>query len=299
MNNCNTRFDFENIEVQHIRDAMAKIKASKGFGNDTISSCFLKLALPVVAKSFTCLVNRSISQCKFPTTWKIARATPIFIGGDKSAKESHRPIGILPVISRLFEKIIYDQLYMYLNNLGYISANQSGYRAFHSTLTASIKNTDDWYSGMDLGKYVGTVFVDQKKAFDTVGHSILFQKLEHYGIQEVDLQWFQSYISNRKQFARIDGVDSSIKNINIGAPQGSCLGPLLFLFFINDLPYSVKNAKVSMYSDDTSLALQSDKISYLTEALNDDLTNLHLWLKGNKLSQVVVVVVYFILSRLL
>ena len=96
---------------------------------------------------------------------------------------------------------------MYLNNHGLLSANQSGLRAFHSTLTALIKNTDDWYSGMDLGKYVGTVFVDLKKAFGTVDHSILLQKLYHYEAQDLDLKWFESYLSNRKQFTRIDGVD--------------------------------------------------------------------------------------------
>ena len=173
---------------------------------------------------------------------------------------------------------------MYLNSHGLLSANQSGFRAFHSTLTALIKNTDDWYSGMDLGKYVGTVFVDLKNAFDTVDQNILLQKLYHYGAQNFDLKWFESYLSNRKQFTRIEGVDSSIQNIYIGVPQGSCLVPLLFLIYINDLPYSVKNAKVSMYAGDTSLAFQSGRTSQLTEALNDELKNLHLWLKGNKLS---------------
>ena len=109
------------------------------------------------------------------------------------------------------------------------------------------------------------------------------QKLDHYGIQELDLKRFESYSSHRKQFTRIESVDSSIQKINIGVPQGSCLGPLLFLICINDLPYTVKNAKVSMYADHTILALQSDKIHQLTEALNDDLKNLQLWLNGNKL----------------
>ena len=284
INKCSTKFHFNIIQDQHIRDAMAKIKTSKGFGNDNISGYFLNLALPIISKSLTCLFNMSISQCKFPASWKIARVTPIFKDGDKSAKENYRPISVLPVISRLFEKVIYNQLYSYLNSNGFLSTNQSGFRALHSTLTTLLKNTDDWYSGMDLGKYVGTVFVDLKKAFDTVDHNILLQKLNHYGVQELDLKWFESYLSNRKQFIRIDGVDSSIQNINTGVPQGSCLGPLLFLVYINDLPYSVKNAKVSIYADDTSLALQSENISQLTAALNDDLRNLHLWLKGNKLS---------------
>ena len=209
MNKCSTKFHFNNIQDQHIRDAMAKVKTSKGFGNDKISSYFLNLALPIISKSLTCLFNRSISQCKFPASWKIARVTPIFKDGDKSAKENYRPISVLPVISRLFEKIIYNQLYKYLNSHGFLSSNQSGFRALHSTLTALLKNTDDWYSGMDLGKYVGTVFIDLKKAFDTVDH-VLLQKLNHYGVQGLDLKWFESYLSNRKQFTRIDGIDSSI-----------------------------------------------------------------------------------------
>ena len=104
MNNCSTKFHVEYIQDQHIRDAMAKIKTSKGFGNDNISSYFLQLALPVISKSLTRLFNRSISQCKFPATWKIARVTPIFKDGDKGAKENYRPISVLPVISRLLRK---------------------------------------------------------------------------------------------------------------------------------------------------------------------------------------------------
>ena len=106
---------------------------------------------------------------------------------------------------------------------------------------------------MDLGRYVGVVFVDLEKAFDTVDH-ILLRKLDFYGVQEHASIWLQSYLSNCKQFTRIDGVDSNVQHINIGAPQGPCLGPLLFLVYIYDLPNSVKNAEVSMYADETSLA---------------------------------------------
>ena len=141
--NCSTRFHFENIPDQHIRDAMAKIKTSNGFRDDNISSNILKLALPIVSKSLICLFNRSITQCKFPTAWKIARVTSIFKDGDKRSKENYRPISVLPVISRLCEKILCNQLYNYLNINGLLSANQPGFRAFHSTLTALIKNTDE------------------------------------------------------------------------------------------------------------------------------------------------------------
>ena len=100
-----------------------------------------------------------------------------------------------------------------------LSSNQSGFRRLHSTLTCLLKNTDDWYSGLDLGKQVGLVFIDLKKAFDTVNHDILCQKLNSYGIQQRELLWFQSYLSNREQFCRVNGIDSEINSINIGIPQ--------------------------------------------------------------------------------
>ena len=154
----------------------------------------------------------------------------------------------------------------------------------HSTVTHLLKNTDDWYNGLDLGRLVGLVFIDLKKAFDTVDHEILCQKLVHYGIQQRELAWFRSYLCNRKQFCRVNGVSSKIEGIDVGVPQGSCLGPLLFLIYINDLPQAVQNSTVSMYADDTSLCYQSSDIDELNEAINNDLKQLEIWLQGNKLS---------------
>ena len=164
------------------------------------------------------------------------------------------------------------------------SSNQSGFRQLHSTLTCLLKNTDDWYSGLDLGKLVGLVFIDLKKAFDTVNHDILCQKLNCYGIHQRELLWFQSYLSNREQFCRVNGIDSEINSINIGIPQGSCLGPLLFIIYINDLPQAVLNSSVSTYTYDTNLCYQLLDINRLNEVVNNDLEKLEKWLMGNKLS---------------
>ena len=132
---------------------------------------------------------------------------------------------------------------------------------------------------------MGLVFIDLKKAFDTVNHDILCQKLEYYGIQQQQqLAWFKSYLSNRKQFTRVNGVDSTVEEINVGVPQGSCLGPLLFLIYINDLPQAVQKSSMSMYADDTSLCHQSSDIAQLNKAINSDLAQVEKWLKGNKLS---------------
>ena len=127
---------------------------------------------------------------------------------------------------------------------------------------------------------VGTVFIDLKKAFDTVDHDLLCKKLEHYGVRQRELSWFQSYLSNRKQYCRVGGVDSETREVEVGVPQGSCLGPLLFLIYINDLPSAVQSSTVSMYADDTSLCLKSKDISQLNEAIDIDLEHLDSWLRA-------------------
>ena len=138
---------------------------------------------------------------------------------------------MLPVVARLFEKLVFNQLYHYLDENGFLSPDQSGFRALHSTVTSLLKCTDDWYSWLDTGQMIALIFINLKKAFDIVDHDILCQKLYLYGVQDRELAWFKSYLSNRKTFARANGVYSKIEEIDIGVPQGSCLGSLLFLFY--------------------------------------------------------------------
>ena len=147
-----------------------------------------------------------------------------------------------------------------------------------------MKNTNDWYLNIDKGEYTGLIFIDLKKAFDTVDHNILLQKLEKYGVNGLELDWFASYLNNRKQFCKVNGVSSGISDMNCGVPQGSCLGPLLFLIFIDDLPFSLEKAHVSMYADDTAISHSSKSLAALQHDLNCDLSNLQDWLYGNKLS---------------
>ena len=284
VNKNQAKFSFKTIGVQEIRAAFAKVKTAKSFGTDNISSYFLKLALPFIENSLAFLFNTSIETSQFPDSWKVARVTPIYKDGDRTEKSNYRPISVLPVISRLFEKLVFDQLYQYMKENGMFSGDQSGFLRLFSTVTCLLKNTDDWYNGLDLGRFVGLVFIDLKKAFDTVDHEILCQKLAHYGIHHRELSWFKSYLSGRKQFCRINGVDSEIGDLETGVPQGSCLGPLLFLIYINDLPQAIQDSVVSMYADDTSLCYQSSDMTQLSEAINNDLKILDTWLQGNKLT---------------
>ena len=211
--------------------------------------------MPFIEKSLADLLNTYIETSQFPDLWKFARVKPIFKEGDKADISNYRPISVLPVIARLFEKLIANKLYQHINNNGYFSSEQSGLLHLYSTVTSLVKSIDDWYNGMDLGKLTGVVFIDLKKAFDTVDHDILCQKLEHYGIQGWDLSWIRSYLSNRKQYTRVNGVESSIQEIKIGVPPGSCLGLLLFLF-------TSIISRMSMFADDTCLYHQSSDICF-------------------------------------
>ena len=284
LNQGNLMFEFKPIGLQDIREAIGKIKTTMGSGVDGISSFFLKVALPAIENSLALIFNLSLKTGVFPASWKTARVTPIYKDGEKAIKSNYRPISVLPVISKLFEKLVFNQLYQYLNGGGLLYKGQSGFRELHSTVSCLLKNTDEWYKGIDTGQFLGSVFIDLKKAFDTVDHEILCKKLMHYGIRNRELTWFESYLSNRKQFCRVGGMDSETDYIEVGVPQGSCLGPLLFLVYINDLPSGIHNSTVSMYADDTSLSYKSKDLTQLNEDINDDLRNLETWLKGNKIS---------------
>ena len=146
-------------------------------------------------------------------------------------------------------------------------------------------STNDWYLYKNKGKYTGLIFIDLKKAFDTVDHEILLKKkLKMYGVTGLEHDWLTSYLDNRKQFCRVDGTSSDVKGINCGVPQGSCLGPLLFLTYINDLPFALQKSHVSMYADDMTISLSSKSIADLRNDLNLDLLKLQDWLHANKLS---------------
>ena len=140
---------------------------------------------------------------------------------------NYRPISVLPTVSRLFEKVLYGQLYQYLDENKLLYLHQSGFRSLHSCVTCLLKSTNDWYTDIDRGNVNAVVFIDLKKAFDTVDHSILLEKLSLYGIRGIELEWFRSYLSGRQQYCKVNGHISNIESIRYGVPQGSCLGPLL------------------------------------------------------------------------
>ena len=263
---------------------MGKFKASQGSGLDGISSFFLKVGMPVLAESLSQLFNMSMFLGLFPDDWKIARVAPIYKDGSEDENSNYRLISVLPVISRLFEKLFYNQLYRFLNMNKLLFSQQSSFRLQHSVLTSLLKCTNDWCLNLEKSEYTAITCIDLKKAFDTVNHDILVQKLEHYGVKNKEIRWFRSYLTNRKQCCKVNGQLSDLRLIKTGAPQGSCLGPLLFIIYVNDLHFSLRHSDVNMYADDTSLSFASKSSPLINECVNEDLGYLKSWLNANKLS---------------
>ena len=251
------RFSLKAPTVSTVYKLLENINVRKATGLDGVSNKLLKFAAHIVAPSLTEIFTTSINTGIFPTEWKIARVTPIFKKGKKNDLNSYRPISVIANVAKILEKIVYEQLFSYFNDNNLLTSCQSGFRSFHSTLTALTEATNSWSVNIDNGLLNGVVFLDLKKAFDTIDHSIILRKLQFYGIEQESLKWFQSYLDDRKQVCCVNGHMSNSRSVSCGVPQGSNLGPLLFLLYINDLPNCLSTASPRMFADDTNVSLAS------------------------------------------
>ena len=275
---------FQPVTISQVYQLLNGLSSNKATGVDKISSKIIKIASPAIADSLTHIFSQAVTLSSFPDEWKTARAVPLYKNGQRNLAGNYRPISVLPVISKIMEKILYDQLYNYLSNFNLLSDNQFGFRKFHSTATALLDCTNDWYTNLDRKMFNLVVQIDLKKTFDTVDHQILLRKLEIYGIKHHALALLESYLSNRNRKCQINGYLSSKKIIKCGIPQGSILGPLFFLLYINDLPQCLSKTKPRLFADDTNLTASGDSIPHLETAVNSDLENLRKWLIANRLT---------------
>lgn len=277
-------FHFGLITNDAIFKKLLKIKPNKALGLDKIPGKLLKDSAVVVTPFLNLIFNSSLSEGIFPSEWKKARISPIYKSGTRDDCSNYRPISVLSVIPKIFEKIVYDQVNEYLVKNLILTPYQSGFRKGRSTSSALLKTTNEWLVNMDKGLINGVVFLDLKKAFDTVDHKILINKLECYGIKNSALRWFTSYLSNRRQVCKIGSSVSESKLITTGVPQGSNLGPLLFLLYINDLPNCLESSAPALFADDTNLSVSGTTTSEIEDKLEMDLNNVHCWLLANKLT---------------
>ena len=262
---------------------LSTLDISKATGLDGIGPKLLKISSGIIIKSITYIVNNCIRSGKFPTSWKLAKVNPLYKGGAKDDINNYRPISILPTLSKLIEKVIQKHLMAYLNSFDVLHKYQSGFRSGHSTETALILMTEGWLKAINEGKFVGTIMVDFRKAFDLVDHDLLLKKLSYYKCGSNFINLMKSYLKNRTQVVSVNGTKSNTAEISSGVPQGSILGPLLFLIFINDLPLvlSGKVSSTDMYADDTTIYdLQAD-MGTLRSNLQESLTILQKWCKQN------------------
>ena len=261
-----------------------KLKPKKAAGLDGIPQKLVKDSAIIITPFLNHIFNISLSEGKFPDDWKKARVSPILKSGSRDECDNYRPISILSPISKIFEKIVFDQLSQYLTTNEILTDYQSGFRKGYSTCSSLLRTTNDWLVNMDKGLINGVVFLDLKKAFDTVDHDILIKKLEFYGNKNNALRWFISYLSNRKQVCKVGMSMSNSENVAAGVSQGSNLGPLLFLLYINDLPNCLDSSVPALFADDTNLTASGASASEIQDILEIELNKVHTWLLANKLT---------------
>ena len=253
-------------------------------GRDGIMPKHIKCVSESIAYPLTRMANLSFEQGVFPEELKLAIITPIYKAKDPMFFNNHRPISLLSVFSKILERLMYNRLLRFINRYNFFNKYQFGFRNKHSTLMALIILLENMTKALDDGKCAIGIFLDFQKAFDTVDHCILLDKLYMYGIRGIAHDWFLSYLSNRSQAVVYNNHESDFKAMKCGVPQGSILGPLLFLIYINDLP-SVSNFFMPiLFADDTNLFCTGKNLKDVVSQINVEIGKVYCWVKANKLS---------------
>ena len=253
-------------------------------GCDEISASLLKYVSAAIIELLVYLCNMSLDQGIFPKELKLANVIPLYKAADPALFDNYRPVSLLCISSKTFKKVMYSRLTEYLELHRVLINNQFGFRKLHSSYMALMVLINELISSLEKGESVIGVFLYFSKAFDNVDHAILLCKLEHYGNRGCAFSWFKIYLTDREQFVTFNGVSSATKLILCGVPQGSILGPLLFLICINDLHTVCKNTFPILFADDTNLFTTGTDFDVMQNTLNDELNEISTWLKVNKLS---------------
>ena len=261
------------------------LKPKNSTGYDNVSTKLLQNVIEDIAYPFCHVINQSFSSGIVPEEMKIAKVIPVYKAGEENVFNNYRPISLLTAFSKVMEKLMSNRLVKFLELNSILYSHQYGFRKGHSTIHPIIHMLNDIATGIDKSpsERCMSLFLDLSKAFDTLSHNILLKKLNHYGIRGVANIWFENYLSGRQQYVEIDGINSTMKTLTCGVPQGSILGPILFLVYINDIN-NATTEKILSFADDTTMYLFDNNIASLFNRGNNELCKLFTWFCANKLS---------------
>ena len=272
-------------------------KPKKSSGPDGINTEFLIKTKQSLKYPISKLINLTLESGHVPKLMKIAKVIPIYKNKNPEEYTNYRPISLLPSISKIMEKVVHKRLYHFMNNQNLFYNSQYGFRPKCSTVHAISQLTANIIRAIDAKQHTIGVFLDLSKAFDTINHETLLNKLQFYGVRGLALEWFRSYLSGRKQYVHFNGIDSSEEDVTCGVPQGSVLGPLLFIIYTNDLPNALRDSSCILFADDTTIYQSSTNINTIVNKLSLELDHLTDWFRANKLSLNVAKTNYMIFTK--
>lgn len=287
--------EFQPISMSKLKEIVASLKDCAGV--DNITKRVMVDALDVIADQLLQIVNDSLQHGAFPEAWKKTMVIPLPKIAKSTKPEDHRPINILPLYEKVLETIVKEQLMSYVERTGTLLEEQSGFRKHHSCESALNLLLLKWKQYMEQGKVVLAVFVDLKRAFETIDRGKLKGVLKRIGISGNVLKWFHSYLENRVQVTKYNACVSSATAVDLGVPQGSVLGPLLFILYINDVKKTLRRAEINLFADDTVIFVVANSLQECYDVMNDELKMYSDWLKWKKLKLNVTKTKYMVVTR--
>ena len=271
-------------DYEQVLGLCKNINTAKSSGFSDIAAKILKDAFTVLVPQLVFLFNLSFASCVFPDRWKVATIIPLFKGGDRFQVGNYRPVSLLPLPGKIIEKVVHNKMSKYLEEHKILTDLQGGFRRGHSTVATIADLTDEIFDGINKGNFTASVFIDLRKAFDTVNHTILSSKLEMYGIRDTNRDWCTNYLTGRKQKTSVNNKLSDERIIECGVPQGSVLGPLFFIMYVNDVQHALGNIGIRLYADDTVLFMTGSSKNEVERNIQYNLNMFLGWCCSNKLS---------------